>query len=54
MNIDIDDVACAIGDEVRDLVFRMIEDALEEADIMDEDERQEIADEIMGQWKDWV
>lgn len=53
MDIDIDDIACEIGDEVRCLVHTMIENALYDADL-DEDEKAAIADSIWDQWKDWV
>ena len=52
-DINIDDIACSIGDEVRDLVFRMIEDALNDYDL-DEDERGAISDSIWDEWEDWV
>ena len=53
LDINIDDIACSIGDEVRCTVQNMIEDALAEYDLTDE-EAAYLCDEIWEQWKDWV
>ena len=51
--MDVDDIACQIGDEVRGIVHSMIENYIADLDL-DEDEAAELSDAIWCEWKDWV